>query len=544
MFETVGGRTASVLAMAALVCVALATVARADIADQRTTDLLTALQAGKFAEAEAHFDATMQAGLPPEKLESVWEQLTSEAGPLKSFEITGRTSVGGADVRIADLQFEHASGLTAQVAINSSGQIAGLFFKPAEAQKPSTETEKLADDHVNQMLEALRDAKFDAAEEHFDAAMKSALPPKALEDAWKQRTTSLGALKAWRIVGRSEVSGALLRIINLDFATAPKAFALKIGIDPSGDIGGLYFIEPVAEPVSSAVPYIRPASFTSREVNVGSGETSLGGTLTMPIGTGPFPGVVLVQGSGASNRDEAVLANHPFRDIGEGLGSNGIAVLRYDKRTFAHPDQSRMMGLDAEVLDDAVAAVALLRRQPEVNRNEVFVLGHSLGARLAPEIAACAHADGVVMLAPPALPLPQTVVRQYRYLQMPAATISETEKTAQLIMRRSLPPGEFFLGKPAVYYYDLDSRDEVAIARKLNRPILILRGDRDYQVVDDDIAVWRTGLKGLPNVSIETLPRLDHLFLAGDGKPGPDEYSIPNYVAPVVIERVAIFIKS
>ena len=60
----------------------------------------------------------------------------------------------------------------------------------------------------------------------------------------------------------------------------------------------------------------------------------------------------------------------------------------------------------------------------------------------------------------------------------------------------------------------------------------------------EDLAVWRNGLKNSANVSIETMPRLNHLFIAGDGKPGPDEYSIPGYVAPEVIARVADFIKS
>ncbi len=533
------------IGVTAILCIAMTTIARADIADQRAIDLLTALQAGKFSDAETHFDATAKAAIPPEKLESVWKQLTSELGALKSFEITGRSSMGGADVRIADLRFEHASGWTAQVAVNSSGRISGLWFAPAKAEKPSADAQKLADDQVNRMLEAIRDAKFDAAEEHFDAAMKSAFPPHALEEAWKQRAASLGALKTWRIVGRSDVGGGiLLRIINLDFASAPKAFALKIGIDPSGDIGGFYFVEPVAEPVSSAVPYIRPASFTSREVKVGKGESALGGTLTVPVGAGPFPAAVLVHGSGPHNRDETILANRPFKDIAEGLSSDGIVVMRYDKRTWAHPGSLKTVNVDAEVIDDAVAAIALLRSQPEVNRNKVLVIGHSLGAGLAPEIAARAHADGVVMLAPPGLPLPQTIVRQYRYLQMPASTIAETDKTAHLIMTRSLPPGDFFHGAPASYYYDLDSRDEVGFARKLDKPILILRGDRDFQVIDDDIAVWRTGLKGRPYVSIERLPRLNHLFIAGDGKPGSDEYSIPNYVAPDVIERIARFVKS
>ncbi len=537
------GTRFTVIGLIAIICLVAASVARADFADRRTTELLIALQAGEFTDAEKHFDATMKAALPPEKLESVWKQITSQTGALRSFDITGRTSVGGADVRFVDLHFERPAGLTAQVAVNSAGLVSGLFFSPATAQA-APNLQKLADDRVNQMLEAIRDAKFAAAEEHFDATMKSGLPPNALEDLWQQKTASLGALTQWRIVGRSETSGVMVRIVNLDFATAPKAFALRLAVNASGQIAGLFFIAAGAEPVSFAVPYIRPASFTSRQVSIGSGESALGGTLTVPVGAGPFPAAVLVHGSGPQNRDEAILANHPFKDIAEGLSSDGIVVLRYDKRTWAHPGTLRPVTVDTEIIDDAVAATSLLRNQPEVNREKVFVIGHSLGAGLAPEIATRAHADGIVMLAPPGVPVPQTIVRQFRYLHAPPAEISATDRKARLLMTKSLPPTDFFYGAPASYWYDLDSRDEVGFARKLGKPILILRGDRDFQVVDDDIQVWRVGLKGSPRVSIETLPRLDHLFIAGDGKPSPDEYSIPNYVATEVIARIARFIRS
>ncbi len=430
----------------ALIALIAAGVARADFADQRTTELLTALQAGNFTGAEKHFDATMKAGLPPEKLESVWKQITSQTGPLESFNIAERTAVNGIDVGIADLHFERSSGLTAQVAVNSSGLISGLFFKPATARP---EAQKLAEDRINQMLQAIRDARFDRAEEHFDETMKSALPPAALEDLWKQKTASLGALTQWRIVGRAETDGVMVRIVNLDFATAPKAFALKLAVNAAGQIAGLFFIDAVAEPISSAVPYLRPASFTSRTVSIGSGERALGGTLTVPGGAGPFPAAVLVHGSGPQNRDEDILANHPFKDIAD-LSSDGIVVLRYDKRTWAHPGTLRPVTVDTETIDDAVAAVTLLRSQPEVNRAKVFVIGHSLGAGLAPEIATRAHADGVVMLAPPGMPVPQTIVRQLRYLHAPPAEISEADRKARLIMARSLPPADNYVAPEVI----------------------------------------------------------------------------------------------
>ena len=105
-----------------------------------------------------------------------------------------------------------------------------------------------------------------------------------------------------------------------------------------------------------------------------------------------------------------------------------------------------------------------------------------------------------------------------------------------------MPPQQFFFGAPASYYYDLDARDEVAIARSLDLPILIIRGGRDYQVLDEDIRVWQNGLKGDAKVRVDTLPTLNHLFIAGTGKPGPAEYAAPGHVDVAVIGTIASFI--
>jgi uncharacterized protein len=517
--------------------VAFRGIAMADLADQRTTELLTALETNDYAAAQRHCSVPVQSAFS--QVETGWQQVTQAYGKLESFEITSRTSANGMEIRIANLNFERPSGLAAKVAIDSDGNVTGLLFVAAAA---SPEASKVADQRVTEMLEALRDSKFDVAESHFDSTMQRLLPPKALENAWKPRTDSLGELKAWRIVGRSEVSGVQVRIVNLDFTKVPKAFALKIAVDAAGEIGGLYFIPAQSEASSTSPSYIRPATFTAHEVKIGRADAPLGGTLTIPVGKGPFPGAVLVAGSGANDRDENVLANHPFKDLAEGLSSNGIAVLRYDKRTHVYPDAPvKHLTVDYEVIDDAVAAVAILEHQPRVDPARVYVVGHSLGATLAPEIAARAHAAGVIMLAPGSLPLSRILVRQYRYLGAPEEKIAQ----AQLLEAKSLPPDQQIMGggAPASYFYDLDSRDEIGFARKLCKPILILHGARDYQVGDEDIAYWRKGLKGTPGVTIETIPKLNHLFIAGSGRPSPDEYSVPGYVDPEVIAKVSSFIK-
>ncbi|MBR5981737.1 MAG: alpha/beta fold hydrolase, partial [Firmicutes bacterium] len=117
----------------------------------------------------------------------------------------------------------------------------------------------------------------------------------------------------------------------------------------------------------------------------------LDGLLTLPDGTeGPFPAVVMVHGSGPSNKDEKVLKLTPFKDLAEGLAKHGIASLRYDKRTFAHARKMKKLDLTAreETIDDAVAALDMLKNDRRIDTNRIFILGHSMGAMLAPRIDA------------------------------------------------------------------------------------------------------------------------------------------------------------
>ena len=120
----------------------------------------------------------------------------------------------------------------------------------------------------------------------------------------------------------------------------------------------------------------------------------LNGLLTLPEGlSGPVPGVVFVHGSGASNMDERVGKLTPFKDLAQGLAARGIASVRYDKRSKAHGfkmirDKSRPVTVGIETIEDAIAAADLLRHDPRIDPDRVFIAGHSMGAMLAPRIDA------------------------------------------------------------------------------------------------------------------------------------------------------------
>nr|WP_253817298.1 alpha/beta fold hydrolase [Myxococcus xanthus] len=292
-------------------------------------------------------------------------------------------------------------------------------------------------------------------------------------------------------------------------------------------------------------PYVNGAAFRAEEVTVGQEPFLLKGTLTVPVGTGPFPGIVLVHGSGPHDRDVRFGPNALFKDLAEGLSSRGIAVLRYDKRTFQYKEPfASGISIDDEVVVDAVSAMGVLKARPEVDAARVFVVGHSLGALLAPEIAIrSAPVAGAVLLAPPGRPMWELILAQLRYLGAPAERIAEVEKAAEPLKARTASSGSF-LGLPMSYWKDLESRDGVGMARKLHRPILIMQGERDYQSTEEDLATWRRGLAQVDRVDVVTIPGSNHMFIHGDGKPGPAEYMTPGHVDARVVEKLCAFLLS
>ena len=267
----------------------------------------------------------------------------------------------------------------------------------------------------------------------------------------------------------------------------------------------------------------------------------LGGTLTLPDGPGPFPAVVLVHGSGPSDRDETVGATHMFADLAAGLAARGIAVLRYDKRTFSYGDRlTNDLTLDDEVIADAVDAVYTLAARREIDASRIVVVGHSLGGMLAPEIATRAgHVAGVALLAPPARP-PLDILRdQLRYLGAPRELRAEVEQAAILDALPLAGDDPLVMGMPMAYWHDWERHDGVEAAHALGKPVLVIQGGRDYQVTAEDFALWR---RGVPHASFVWLADDNHALIAGHGPPGPREYARAGHVDRRAIGKLAAFV--
>ncbi|GAA4053701.1 hypothetical protein GCM10022214_00280 [Actinomadura miaoliensis] len=291
-------------------------------------------------------------------------------------------------------------------------------------------------------------------------------------------------------------------------------------------------------------------TFHEHDVTVGDGPLAVPGTLTLPDGAGPWPGVVLLSGGGPFDRDETSGPNKPFKDIAWGLARRGVAVLRFDKVTFAHP-QNPVATMTEEYVPHAVAAVTLLQDQPGVDPARVFVLGHSMGGKVAPRVAAAEPSvAGLVIMAGDTQPMQHAAIRVIGHLASldpsPAAQAAVEQITRQAAvvdgpgLTPETPAEDLLFGLPASYWLDLRAYDPVAEASALDVPMLILQGGRDYQVtIADDLAGWEAGLGHRANVTIRVYEAADHLFFAGDGPSTPADYLKAQHVDPAVISDIA-----
>jgi dienelactone hydrolase len=378
---------------------------------------------------------------------------------------------------------------------------------------------------------------------HMTAQMTAAVPkPEVLAAAWQQLTGKLGQFQ--RVESATSVTRGSLAVTTLHCAFERGPLDVRLSFDSDGKLAGLFFPPPAAP--WSPPPYAAADRFDERDLTVGT--LALPGKLTMPRGAGPFAAVVLVHGSGASDEDERVGPVAPFHDLAVGLASRGVAVLRYQKRTFAHPDTFKppaRFTVREETIDDARAAVAILAATDKIDRKRIFVLGHSLGAMLAPRIAEHEpHVAGLVIMAGGSRPLEEIVVEQMKARGTPD-DVKAAEASLQRIRDPKLAPADDveMLGVklPATYFLDLRGYAPATAAAHLDLPILVLQGDHDIQVSLADFDGWQRALKSRPRARLKRYPTLTHLFVEGQGTLA--DYDKPAHVAQAVIDDVATFIE-
>lgn len=411
---------------------------------------------------------------------------------------------------------------------------------------------------VNQLIQG----NFTEAFASFSPAMQRNVTVEILQQFWRVITQELGDFQEIREVNRQILGGREVFAVVCQFAK--DSLRVQVTVNSDQQIAGLYFIPVQATQTFAPPSYADPSKFQEESVQIGTGDNSLPGTLTIPKGEGNFPVVVLVHGSGPNDRDETVGANKPFRDLAWGLASLGVAVLRYDKRTLVYPQEFQdNFTIKEEVVDDAIAAVVFLQQYALTNQNpaslnpqSIYVLGHSLGGLVIPRIGIRdSQIAGLIALAAPTRPFEDLFLEQTIYLvNLDGNVAPEEQRLIDGIRQQveviknaawdSLAANTLLLGTPISYWQDLRGYNPAIAAQSLTQRLLILQGERDYQVTMADFQGWQTALGDRPNATLKSYPQLTHLFTPGIGSPSPAEYQVPSHVSETVIKDIAQWINS
>jgi len=320
---------------------------------------------------------------------------------------------------------------------------------------------------------------------------------------------------------------------------------------------------------------VKPYPYREDEVTYDNKEqnVTLAATFTIPQGTGPFPAVLLITGSGPQDRDETLLGHKPFLVLSDYLTRHGIAVLRADDRGVGKSAGVFAKATTADFATDAEAGVAYLKTRVEVNPHKIGLIGHSEGAVIAPMVAARnKDVAFIVMMAGTGVPGDQVLVAQSEAIQVASGKnpeeaakdaakerellkLVETEKD-QAVLEKDLKEklaGEVPEAQMGVQISEVTSPwfryfltyDPATALRKVTCPVLVLNGEKDKQVLpSQNLPAIRKALEeaGNKHFEIDELPGLNHLFQTA--KTGsPMEYAqIEETMSPVALEKIATWI--
>ena len=310
---------------------------------------------------------------------------------------------------------------------------------------------------------------------------------------------------------------------------------------------------------------VGPFPYSCEEVSFSNGDAVLKGTLVLPEGyTRDTPAVIMVTGSGQQNRDEEIFEHKPFAVIADALARNGIASLRYDDRGFGESTGDAVFCTTADLKDDALAGIGLLRER----FGKVGVIGHSEGGTIALMIAAEGKADFIVSLAGMVVSGKELLLWQDRSILASSgfdqesvmvycklleeafdATIaglplpSAEGKDLPDVLVRNYQATAMQLKSPYLsYFIELDARKSLD---RICCPVLALNGTKDTQVWhESNLGALKAGLPSTVAARIEPVEGVNHLFQHCSTGAATEYREIEETFAPEVLGLIVGWIRS
>ncbi|MEN6333995.1 MAG: alpha/beta fold hydrolase [Phycisphaerales bacterium] len=328
----------------------------------------------------------------------------------------------------------------------------------------------------------------------------------------------------------------------------------------------------------------KPYPYDEEEVTYPSSAANvrIAGTLTIPRGKGPFPAVLLIAGSGRSDRDESVLGHKPFLVLADHLTRRGIAVLRVDKRGIGKSTGTFEGSGIKEFASDALAGVEYLKHRKEVDPRRIGLVGHSEGGSVAPMVAAqSADVSYLVLLAAPGMSAFDILVlqdgteakaagcsdeqvslirgfsRRYYGIVLRSKDAAEVERETNALYASLTDAEKKAIDWPNLHgtlslAWGLDPTSRGTLEsdirptlRQVQCPVLALNGGMDAQVpAKENLADIEEALKagGNKDHTLRELPGLNHLFQTCRTGAVSEYIKIEETMSPTVLQIVSDWI--
>jgi len=410
----------------------------------------------------------------------------------------------------------------------------------------------------NRLIAHLKAAEWPAAEALLDSNLRKRIDATQLEIIWKGLQLAQGELQQVGELSSREINGKSYYYRQLDFLKS--SVRLELQLNAREKISALRL-----QPLSDADLYLPPAyddpeKYQEFSLRVKYDSIQLPAIITLPKNGKLCKVVVLLHDIGPQDKDHSIGPNKMFRDLAVGLAAEGIASLRYDKRTFRYGPELmadlRVLTPETEVIQDALAAIALLRTVAEVDTQQVHLLGLGVGGMLAGSIAAQSSLPirSIVAIGSSPRPLPDQLLDQYIQLLSSKLTFEDMQVAVQQLERQSklakspalhsaVPADSLPLQLPAPYWLYWRQFDPLAGYWQTNARLWFVRGEADYQSQATDLAQWEMRLLGREKTKFSTFPDLNHLLMAHTDAPLSEAYKAQNQVDAAVVRALAAWIK-
>jgi pimeloyl-ACP methyl ester carboxylesterase len=299
------------------------------------------------------------------------------------------------------------------------------------------------------------------------------------------------------------------------------------------------------------------------DVTVPANGFNLVGTMSKPEGaaaTAKLPAVVLIAGSGPVDRDETVAGIPVFAQLASALADAGFAVVRFDKRGIGQSGGRAESATTSDYADDVGAIVKFLEKRKDVDKERIFLVGHSEGAGVGLlATRRTGRVRGLVLIAGVGTKGADLILEQQKHI-LDASKLSDADKAAKIELQKKIQaavlsgkglddiPAELRRQVESPWFASFLSFDPAPLVAKLDQPILVIQGALDTQVPPhhaEKLGAMANARKNAPKTEVVIVPGINHLLVpARTGEVSEYPTLTDRTISPEITKKIAGWLKA